>query len=119
MPQTISSETPSHSDDLTKQCHQHNIEMIKFYCQDHKTLLYSICVTLEHTECNVDNIPDVSGKVINSKEYQDILKAIEDMTKHVNKTIEDKKKMNDKSHVFDEITERNKGIPNKNQPKIR
>ncbi|XP_060557926.1 uncharacterized protein LOC132718267 [Ruditapes philippinarum] len=100
MPQTMSPVTPTQSDNFTKPCPKHNMEMIKFYCHDHKALLCSVCVTLEHTatSCQVNYIPDISGQVINSTEYQDILKKIDDMTEKSSKTLQDMKKMNDKSN---------------------
>ncbi|XP_060597191.1 E3 ubiquitin-protein ligase TRIM33-like [Ruditapes philippinarum] len=65
------------SDDLTLPCRKHPKEMIKFYCNDHTEFLCSVCVTLEHqaTSCNVNYIPDISGDIIDSKEYQVIFKA--------------------------------------------
>jgi hypothetical protein len=68
MPQTLTPVTPTQSDNFNKPCPKHNLEMIKFYCHDHKALLCSVCVTLDHTatSCQVNYIPDISGQVINS-----------------------------------------------------
>ncbi|XP_060553394.1 uncharacterized protein LOC132714515 [Ruditapes philippinarum] len=81
---------------LHKTMSKHNIEMIKFYCHDHKALLCSVCVTLEHTvtSCKVNYIPDISGQIINSKECQDVLKDLNDMTERSSKILQDMKKMN-------------------------
>ncbi|XP_060553393.1 E3 ubiquitin-protein ligase TRIM33-like [Ruditapes philippinarum] len=100
MPQTLSHTTPRQPDNFTKPCPKHNIEMIKFYCKDHKALLCSVCVTLEHTvtSCNVNYIPDISGKTIDSTEYQDVLKDLNDMTERSSKILQDMKKMNDLSN---------------------
>ncbi|XP_053405673.1 uncharacterized protein LOC123566626 [Mercenaria mercenaria] len=102
MPQTMSSASvhPSQPDNLTKPCPKHMKEMIKFYCQNHETLLCSVCVTLEHTgiSCEVNYIPDISDLVINSKEHQVILKAMDTITKQCCKTSEDVKKIIAKSN---------------------
>ncbi|XP_060576277.1 uncharacterized protein LOC132733632 [Ruditapes philippinarum] len=100
MPQTLSPLSQRPSDNFTKPCPKHNIEMIKFYCHDHKALLCSVCVTLEHTasSCNVDYIPDISGQIIKSEEYQSVLNEIDDITKKCSKTLKDIKKKNDESN---------------------
>ncbi|XP_053396814.1 uncharacterized protein LOC123551332 [Mercenaria mercenaria] len=96
MPQSISSVSvhPTQPDNFTKSCPKHTKEITKFYCQNHKTLLCSVCVTLEHTgtSCKVNYIPDISGQVINSKEHQDILKAMDNITEQCRKKTEDVKK---------------------------
>ncbi|XP_060569997.1 E3 ubiquitin-protein ligase TRIM71-like [Ruditapes philippinarum] len=100
MPQTLSPVTPRQPDNFTKPCPKHNMEMIKFYCHDHEALLCSVCVTLDHTaaSCKVNYIPDISDKVTDSKDYQDILKDINDMTERSSKTLQDIKKRNDESN---------------------
>ncbi|XP_045216498.2 uncharacterized protein LOC123566453 [Mercenaria mercenaria] len=102
MPQTMSSAPvhPSQPDNLTKPCPRHMKEMIKFYCQNHEALLCSVCVTLEHTvtTCKVNYIPDISGQVINSKEHQVILKAMDTITEQCRKKSEDVKKLTAKSN---------------------
>jgi hypothetical protein len=94
--------TPKQSDNFTKPCPKHNIEMIKFYCHDHKALVCSVCVTLEHTatSCKVNYISDISGKTINSKECQNILKDLNDMADRSSKTFQDLKKMSEVSNKF-------------------
>jgi hypothetical protein len=100
MPQTLSPVTPRQPDNFQKPCPKHNIEMIKFYCHDHNALLCGVCVTLNHTatSCNVNYIPDISGQKINSKEYQDVLKELNDMAERSSKTIQDMKKLNEVSN---------------------
>jgi hypothetical protein len=95
MPQILSPVTPTQSENFTKPCPTHNMEMIKFYCHDHKTLLCSVCVTLDHklASCQVKYIPDISDTFINSTEYQAILKKIDDVSEISNKTLQDTKKM--------------------------
>ncbi|XP_060561841.1 E3 ubiquitin-protein ligase TRIM33-like [Ruditapes philippinarum] len=90
----------SQSDDLTTPCFKHPQEMIKFYCNDHKKLLCSVCVTLEHqpTSCKVDYIPDISCNIIDSKEYQIILKTLNTTFDHYQQMVEDVKEMTGKSN---------------------
>ncbi|XP_053390300.1 uncharacterized protein LOC128553204 [Mercenaria mercenaria] len=75
--------------------------MIKFYCHDHKALLCSVCVTLQHTStsCKVNYIPDISCQIINSKEHQDILKAMNTITEQCRTKLEEMKKMTSKSNI--------------------
>ncbi|XP_045204081.2 E3 ubiquitin-protein ligase TRIM71-like [Mercenaria mercenaria] len=121
MPKTLqlpsTSNHPSQPDDLTKPCPKHTKEMIKFYCHDHKVLLCSVCVTLEHTvaSCNIKYIPDISSQIINSKEYQDILKTMDTITDQCQKMSEDVKNMTSKSnsslvHVLADIKKFRKEI---------
>ncbi|XP_060568473.1 uncharacterized protein LOC132727043 [Ruditapes philippinarum] len=88
------------SDVLTTPCLKHPQEMIKFYCNDHKKLLCSVCVTLEHqaTSCKVDYIPDISGDIIDSKQYQDILKTLNHTSDQFQQMVEDVKNMTNKSN---------------------
>ncbi|XP_060601542.1 uncharacterized protein LOC132754832 [Ruditapes philippinarum] len=87
------------SDDLTTPCLKHPKEMIKFYCHDHEGFLCSVCVTLEHqaTSCKVNYIPDISGDIIDSKEYQVILNAVNTTSGKFQQKVEDVKKMTYKS----------------------
>jgi hypothetical protein len=90
----------SQSEDLTTPCCKHPQEIIKFYCNDHKKLLCNVCVTLEHqpTSCKVDYLPDISGYIIDSKEYQIILKALNSTFGHYQQMVEDAKEMTRKSN---------------------
>ncbi|XP_060573342.1 E3 ubiquitin-protein ligase TRIM33-like [Ruditapes philippinarum] len=88
------------SDDLTLPCLKHPKEMIKFYCNDHTEFLCSVCVTLEHqaTSCNVNYIPDISGDIIDSKEYQVILNAVNTTSDKFQQILKDVKNMTLKSN---------------------
>jgi hypothetical protein len=98
--QPTSSTHTGQSDDPTTPCSKHPKEIIKFYCHNHKELLCSVCVTLEHqtTFCKVNYIPDISGNIIDSKECQDILKAINSTSDQYQQFVEDAKKMTNKSY---------------------
>jgi DNA-binding beta-propeller fold protein YncE len=86
------------SDDLTEPCPKHGKEVIKFYCNDHQVILCRICVSLKHSgTCKVNYIPDISEQVINSQEYQDMLKAMETASDQFYKRTEDIKKITAKS----------------------
>ncbi|XP_060597091.1 uncharacterized protein LOC132751009 [Ruditapes philippinarum] len=100
MPQSLSPGISNQSDSFKKLCPKHGTELIMFYCHDHKALLCSVCVSNEHTaaSCKLNYIPDISGQSINSKEYQDVLKEINDMTERCNKSLKDMKKINDESN---------------------
>ncbi|XP_060558517.1 E3 ubiquitin-protein ligase TRIM33-like [Ruditapes philippinarum] len=99
MPQTFISATGSQAETLTTSCSHHQKEMIKFFCHDHKALLCHVCITMDHprTSCKVNYIPEISASIIDSKEYQDILKAIEDVSKDFDSKFEYLKKMIEKS----------------------
>ncbi|XP_060597185.1 uncharacterized protein LOC132751091 [Ruditapes philippinarum] len=88
------------SDDLTMPCPKHPKEMIKFYCNDHTEFLCSVCVTLEHqaTSCKVNYIPDISGDIIDSKEYQVILNAVNTTSDKFQQILKDVKDMTHKSN---------------------
>ncbi|XP_045206722.2 uncharacterized protein LOC123558956 [Mercenaria mercenaria] len=88
-------------DDLTKPCHKHEKEIIKFYCHDHKLLLCSVCITLEHpvTACNVNYIPEISGQIINSKNYTDTLKTMDTISNQSQKISQCVQKLTAKSNT--------------------
>ncbi|XP_060597189.1 uncharacterized protein LOC132751094 [Ruditapes philippinarum] len=88
------------SDDLTMPCPKHPKEMIKFYCNDHTEFLCCVCVTLEHqaNSCKVNNIPDISGDIIDSKEYQVILNALNTTSDKFQQILKDVKDMTHKSY---------------------
>ncbi|XP_053392674.1 transcription intermediary factor 1-alpha-like [Mercenaria mercenaria] len=96
-----SSTTVEQPDDLTSPCSKHTKEMIKFYCHDHKALLCSVCVTLDHTRtsCQVDYIPDISGHTIDSTEFKDTLKELDKITEKCQKITAGLKQMVAKSNT--------------------
>ncbi|XP_045213259.1 E3 ubiquitin-protein ligase TRIM33-like [Mercenaria mercenaria] len=96
---TMSSST--HVGQLTSPCSKHTKEIIKFYCHDHKALLCSVCVTLDHTRtsCQVDYILDTSGHIIDSTEFKDTLKGLDKITEECHKIITDLRQMVAKSNT--------------------
>ncbi|XP_060597190.1 uncharacterized protein LOC132751095 [Ruditapes philippinarum] len=96
----VLSSTTSRSDELTLPCRKHSKEMTKFYCNDHKELLCRVCVTLEHqaTSCNVNYIPDISGDILESKEYQVILNVVKTTSDKFQPILKDVKDMKHKSN---------------------
>ncbi|XP_060586220.1 E3 ubiquitin-protein ligase TRIM71-like [Ruditapes philippinarum] len=79
--------------DFIKPCTKHSKEVIKFYCHDHNALICSVCVTLEHTptSCHVDYIPDISGQILDSREFKETLKDIDKLTNKCSKITSDLK----------------------------
>ncbi|XP_060602567.1 uncharacterized protein LOC132755694 [Ruditapes philippinarum] len=63
------------SGDKADFCKKHQDKPLEFYCRDHTSVDCYVCVTLEHKQCKVDYIPDVSG--ILSDEMTDILEQME------------------------------------------
>ncbi|XP_060562029.1 uncharacterized protein LOC132721695 [Ruditapes philippinarum] len=104
MPKVLQQPSPSihtgQSDVITTPCLKHSKELIKFYCHDHVELLCSVCVTLEHqaTSCKVDYIPDISGDILDSKEYQVILNAVNITSDKFQQILKDVKNMTYKSN---------------------
>ncbi|XP_045213251.2 E3 ubiquitin-protein ligase TRIM71-like [Mercenaria mercenaria] len=99
---TMSSSTNvGQTGDLTSPCSKHTKEVIKFYCHDHKALLCSVCVTLDHTRtsCQVDNIPDISGYTIDSIQFKDTLKELDKMTEKCHEITVDLRQMVAKSNT--------------------
>ncbi|XP_060567894.1 uncharacterized protein LOC132726571 [Ruditapes philippinarum] len=85
MPKTraIASST---SDDTADLCEKHLDKPLEFYCRDHNLVACYVCVTLEHKQCNVDYIPDVSGNM--SVEMTDILEQMESLIKRCKSNVE-------------------------------
>ncbi|XP_053399355.1 uncharacterized protein LOC128557006 [Mercenaria mercenaria] len=92
------SSTPDPSstpDNISQHCMKHSKELIKLYCHYHKAPICNVCLRSEHTNtsCKFNNISDISDQVIDSKEFQDILKAMDSITDKCRKSEEDMKEM--------------------------
>ncbi|XP_060602585.1 uncharacterized protein LOC132755705 [Ruditapes philippinarum] len=77
---------PSASVDTADFCTKHQDKPLEFYCRDHTSVACYVCVTLEHKQCNVDYIPDVSGNM--SDEMADILEQMETLIKRCKSNVE-------------------------------
>ncbi|XP_060602565.1 E3 ubiquitin/ISG15 ligase TRIM25-like, partial [Ruditapes philippinarum] len=85
MPKTraIASST---SDDTVDHCEKHLDKPLEFYCRDHKLVACYVCVTLEHKQCKVNYIPDVSENM--SDEMTDVLEQLESFIKRCKSKVE-------------------------------
>ncbi|XP_060578250.1 uncharacterized protein LOC132735326, partial [Ruditapes philippinarum] len=67
------------TDVITDKCTNHREKPLEFYCNHHKTVACYVCETLEHKQCKVDYIPEVSGNV--SDDLMDLNKKMEVLIK--------------------------------------
>jgi hypothetical protein len=74
------------SEDTADLCGNHQDKPLEFYCRDHKLVACYVCVTLEHKQCKVDYIPDVSGSL--TDEFNDLLKQMESLITKCQSNIE-------------------------------
>ncbi|XP_060589307.1 uncharacterized protein LOC132744571 [Ruditapes philippinarum] len=79
MPTQQTSVDDINSDVTNDNCTNHRDKPLEFFCNNHKTVACYVCVTLEHKQCKVDYIPEVSGNV--SDELMDLNKKIEVLVK--------------------------------------
>ncbi|XP_045178339.2 tyrosine-protein kinase SYK-like [Mercenaria mercenaria] len=89
-------------EDFTKPCSKHTKERIRFYCHRHSSLICSICM-LEHRYCCVNYIPEISGKSVDSNEYNDItenISALVKMSRRISKEAKENAEMS--KHSFAE-----------------
>ena len=49
----------------TETCHQHKLELIKYYCKDHDVVGCRNCMVIDHKTCEVDFIPDIAEEFLN------------------------------------------------------
>ncbi|XP_052818168.1 E3 ubiquitin-protein ligase TRIM71-like [Mya arenaria] len=54
----------------TEYCKYHPREMVKFYCPTHDDLGCSDCIVLDHRNCVVDYITDVSKSFVDGREFE-------------------------------------------------
>lgn len=62
--------------DISTNCSKHNEKIIEYNCKDHDTLACNVCVAMEHRNCKIDYIPDVSKDYRTSTEYTSIKKSV-------------------------------------------
>ncbi|XP_060602601.1 uncharacterized protein LOC132755714 [Ruditapes philippinarum] len=77
---------PTASEDTADFCKKHQDKPLEFYCRDHTSVACYVCVTLEHKQCRVDYIPDVSGNL--SDEMTVILEQMESLITKCKSNIE-------------------------------
>ncbi|XP_060579880.1 uncharacterized protein LOC132736706 [Ruditapes philippinarum] len=66
-------------DPITDTCTKHRDKQLDFYCNNHEVVLCYVCATLEHKQCKVDYIPEVSRNL--SDEFINISRKIEMLIK--------------------------------------
>ncbi|XP_060557234.1 uncharacterized protein LOC132717701 [Ruditapes philippinarum] len=108
MPKTQSSGHLQAPHDLTEQCQLHKGKLIEYICHDHNTFGCSTCITLNHRNCKINYIPDVSKKYRTSDEYRELLRSLAALQKQFKTLIENtkankKKILKNKYLVKDEI----------------
>lgn len=59
------------------QCQLHRQKTIEFFCSDHNVVLCYVCSTLQHGQCKIEFIPDISKEFSESKGYEDRMERIE------------------------------------------
>ncbi|XP_045173495.2 uncharacterized protein LOC123535039 [Mercenaria mercenaria] len=105
MPKTQDPSRPTIPQDLTETCQQHNGKIIEYFCNDHKTLGCSPCMTMNHRNCKIDYIPDVSRTYIASPQYQSLLQALQTLHENV--------------HEIAKSMKKNKKLIQENQDKVK
>ncbi|KAH3832023.1 uncharacterized protein LOC127879840 isoform X1 [Dreissena polymorpha] len=64
-------------------CRKHQNEIIKFFCKLHQVLVCSVCITLDHRDCQVEYIPDASTDFRNNAEYLELKKEVDESITNV------------------------------------
>lgn len=57
-------------------CQMHRQKMVEFFCLDHNVVLCYVCSTLQHGQCKIKFIPDISKEFSESKGYVDKMERI-------------------------------------------
>ncbi|XP_060565097.1 E3 ubiquitin-protein ligase Midline-1-like [Ruditapes philippinarum] len=85
-------------DPITDTCTKHRDKQLDFYCNNHEVVVCYVCATLEHKQCKVDYIPDVSGSVSDElkqlttkmdelvKKFESNIRRAETATKHIDES---------------------------------
>ena len=82
----IQSMASAASDDTQEFCQNHKDKVLEFYCENHKSVACYVCVALEHKQCQIDYISDVSGNV--PDEMNGMLERIDTLLKKCKSSIE-------------------------------
>ncbi|XP_053391524.1 E3 ubiquitin-protein ligase TRIM71-like [Mercenaria mercenaria] len=94
--------------DLTEQCQQHRGKLIEYFCHQHNVFGCSPCVTINHRNCKVDYIPDVSEKYVTGNGYKLLVHSLKTLQENFKKIVDGaktnkKKILENKATVKDEI----------------
>jgi hypothetical protein len=85
-------------DTITDTCTKHRDKQLDFYCNNHEVVVCYVCATLEHKQCKMDYIPDVSGSVSDDlkrmttnmeelvKKFESNVRRAEAATKHIDQS---------------------------------
>ena len=82
-------------DIITNSCIIHRDKALEFYCNNHKSVACYVCMTLEHKQCKVDYIPDISRNV--STEFKDLVTKMEMLVRKCESNI--KRAQSDTRHL--------------------
>ncbi|XP_053407732.1 E3 ubiquitin-protein ligase TRIM71-like [Mercenaria mercenaria] len=75
-PRTLGQNVLPVPNDLTEPCQLHPGKFIDYYCCDHKILGCSPCITINHRNCNVNYIPEVSKNYYSNPEYLHLMQSL-------------------------------------------
>ncbi|XP_045179235.2 uncharacterized protein LOC123538892 isoform X2 [Mercenaria mercenaria] len=79
-------------------CSRHQKESLKYMCTEHRQIACSVCVMLEHRNCNIEYIPEVSKYIVNSKHYFDTSERMETFVRLCKDIKDEMKQMVEKSN---------------------
>ncbi|XP_060566875.1 uncharacterized protein LOC132725710 [Ruditapes philippinarum] len=96
------------NNECTEMCQVHKKEIIKFYCPSHHTLGCNDCITLGHRTCKVDYIPEKCVGVADGKEFDDVMKKLDEKLKEASEI--SKKAKSSRSNINDYNKEAIKAI---------
>ncbi|XP_053383618.1 uncharacterized protein LOC123537472 [Mercenaria mercenaria] len=98
-----------------EKCHTHKNEIIKFFCTNHEFLGCSDCITLNHSTCKIDYIPDKCACIGDSDEYRETMIELDRKMKHMDAmlkqaTLQAKEVDSSYDHIIKEIIKFRKEI---------
>ncbi|XP_045203239.2 uncharacterized protein LOC123556529 [Mercenaria mercenaria] len=107
--------TAKPSKTCTEKCEIHKEEIIKFFCPKHDVLGCTDCMTMNHRVCNIDYIPDKCNDIVNSAEYKDVIRLLDQKIVEADTAV---KKANEKDNIIDTCHEKAKQDMDKFQIEI-
>lgn len=99
-------------------CCKHKQKQLEYFCNDHGHLACSVCVILDHRNCNIGYIPDIAKNCIDSSEYYETLNRMETVmtqTDNIRKKTKEKVKLSNESlgNVIPDIKELREKLNNR------